>query len=423
MKKNYVKMNNNDRILSFGNIVRIIKKISNNKNAMQIEIFSSIFDINNINTTTINNYCIGIRAIGLEYKKYFSDKYIEDKRLFLTNILSLISILDDKIYFINESSFDEINHNEKLGIVINELLTIANNDSNVTDEFILKVKKMDQYEQIIELLNYAINENKQPLYKQDINIKINKSELDEYLKIKLYFGQSYISSLIYLANKNNMYACADVASMWFDGEIDGNVNYEKTYEYYLKAANKNHPKSCWMIANLILTKRVKYDFETMWFYLNKSIELGSAAGYNTLGLCYKNGNNIDKKKDLDQAKKYFEIASNMGYVYSFNNLGKLYEEEGNMSEAFKYYQISADMGDSWALNKIGEYYRVNGDYEKAFLYYNKAIECPIKERSAFAYYNLSKYYYQNGCKYVNIKVNKNLANIYMELYERLKKEK
>ena len=71
MKKNYIKMNNNDKYLSFGNIVRIIKKVSNNKNAMQFEIFASIFDINNVNNTTINNYCIGIRAIGLEYKKMF----------------------------------------------------------------------------------------------------------------------------------------------------------------------------------------------------------------------------------------------------------------------------------------------------------------------------------------------------------------
>ena len=95
-----------------------------------------------------------------------------------------------------------------------------------------------------------------------------------------------------------MYACADLASLWFDGSVNGKVDFQKSYEYYMKAANKNHPKACWMIANLILTKRVKYDKEVMWKYLNKSITLGSAAGYNTLRLCYLKGINPENKVDI-----------------------------------------------------------------------------------------------------------------------------
>ena len=75
-------MNDNKNYLSLGNIINVIKNISNNKtNAMQTEVFCSIFGINNINATTINNYCIGIRAIALEYKKIYIDlnnKYQKD---------------------------------------------------------------------------------------------------------------------------------------------------------------------------------------------------------------------------------------------------------------------------------------------------------------------------------------------------------
>ena len=414
MKKNYVKMNNNDKYLSFGNIVRIIKNVSNNKNGMQLEIFCSIFDVNNINTTTINNYCIGIRAIGLEYRKSFSDKYElykKDNSVFINVLLSIISILDDKIYFIDSTSIDVINNNDKLNTVVNELLKIANNDENISKEFINNLKKLNTYDKMVELLNYSININKQPVYLQDINIKINKKELDEYLKIKLYYGQSYISSLMYLANKDNMYACADLGSLWFDGSINGEVDYNKCYEYYLKAANKNHPKACWMIANLILTKRVKYDFDTMWTYLNKSIELGSAAGYNTLGLCYKKGITPDKKKDIEKAVYYFKMSSDLGYVFAFNNLGYIYECEGNSEEAIKYYKISADMNESWALNKVGEYYRKKGNLDKAFIYYSKSIESPLKERSAFGYYNLAEYYYKDD---------KKKYKEYMDMYNKLK---
>ena len=46
MKKNYIKMNDNDNYLSLGNLINIIKKVSNNKNAMQTELFCTIFNVN-----------------------------------------------------------------------------------------------------------------------------------------------------------------------------------------------------------------------------------------------------------------------------------------------------------------------------------------------------------------------------------------
>ena len=87
---------NNGNILSLGNVINTIKKVSNNNNAMQTEIFCSIFGVNEINATTVNNYCIGIRAIGIEYKKIFEDKYNNND--LVPNILSLVNILDNKIY-------------------------------------------------------------------------------------------------------------------------------------------------------------------------------------------------------------------------------------------------------------------------------------------------------------------------------------
>jgi tetratricopeptide (TPR) repeat protein len=159
------------------------------------------------------------------------------------------------------------------------------------------------------------------------------------------------------------------------------------------------------------------EFDMAWEYLNKSIELGSISGYNTLGLCYLRGTNPENKVDLEKAKYYFEIASNLGYIYSFNNLGKMCEDEGNIEEAIKYYKISADMGESWALNKIGEYYRKNGDLSTAYIYYSKSIEAPISERVAYPYFNLAKYYFENGYEPLNIKPNKELASKYYKMFE------
>ena len=416
MTKNYIKMNDNKNYLSLGNIINTIKNISNNKStAMQSEVFCSIFGLNNINNTTINNYCIGIRAIALEYKKIYIDlnkKYEKDKDVFIDIILSLISILDDKIYVKDDNSLNLINNNENLDKVCKELEIIISNDEHIEKDFI---KEETNYEKIIKYLTYAILSNQQPIYVQAINININKQELAEYLKVKLYWGESYINSLIELSRKNNMYACAELGSLEFDGYISGEKNFKKCYEYYYKAAQKNHPKGCWMVANLMLTKRVEYDFETMWNYLQKAIELGSAAAYNTLGLCYLKGINKENEVNIEKAKYYFNLATEQGYVFAFNNLGKILENDGNIEEAIKYYKISADMNEGWALNKVGEYYRKKGDLKTALIYYTKSIETPISERVKYGYYNLAKYYYENGCKDANIEKNEELAKHYYKL--------
>ena len=404
---------NNGNILSLGNIINSIKKISNNNNAMQTEIFCSIFGVNEINTTTVNNYCIGIRAIGIEYKKIFEEKYNDNS--IIKNILSLVNILENKVYS-EENALDIINKSNKLKKVIEDLKQIATSDEHIDD--INKLLKDNNYETIKEMLYYAIIINKQPIYSQNINIKINKQELNEYMRLELYWGESYISSLLELAKKNNMYACAKLGSLEFEGAVTGTPNYKKSFQYYLKSANKNHPKSCWMIANLILTNKVDYDFDTMWKYLNKSIELGSAAGYNTMGLCYLRGINKENKIDKEKAEYYFKIAGELGYVFAFNNLGKIYEEKDE-TEAMKYYNISADMNNSWALNKVGEYHRKNNDYIKAYIYYSKAVDCPITEICRYAFYNLAKYYYEPGFKELNIKADKEKAKYCYDMFNKM----
>lgn len=399
MKKNYVKMNDNKKYLSLGNLFYNVKKISKGSSAVQREMFCSLFYIKEINPTTVNNYCIGIRAISMQYKKIYFDlknKFISDKSVFINIVLSLISILDERVYSLNSNSLNDINSNHNLEMLCINLLNIAYEDENIDKKFTEKLNKLIEehnlYETIVHILLYVVLENIQPLYTQDINIKINKKEFEDYIKIKLYEGVSYITSLKSLSRKNNVYACADLGSLEFDGIVSGIPNYDSAYEYYMKAANKNHPKASWMIANMILTKKAKYNFETLWEYLNKAIELGSSAALNTMGKCYLLGINPDNKIDIKKAKEYFVESSNRGYAYAFNNLGMILERENKYDEALKYYIISSDMGESWALNKIGEHYRKMGDLDTAYFYYKQSSECPVSERCEWAQYNLDKYF-------------------------------
>lgn len=398
MKKRYIKMNEKN-ILSLGNICNCIKEVSCGKSAMQKEIFCVLFNTNDINNSTVNNYIIGIRAIGVLYKKVYIDlynKYKEDKNIFCDIVINIISLLDEKIYNINENKLDFINNNYNFNNLCIKILDICNKDNSLSEDFVNKlnnfVKHNNLYDMFVLALYHSIVVNKQPIFVNDVNVSFNKNELENYMKVKLYEGVSYVSSLILLSKNKNMYACAEIGSLAYDGLINGNADYNMAYKYYLIAADKGHPKACYMIANLIYKGFVKENVNIMWKYLNKGIKLGSNAAINLKGLCYLNGVNPKNIINKNKAIEYFNEASKSGYAFAYNNLGYIYEKDNDMNKAIEYYKISADLGNSWALNKMGEYYRNKGDMETAYLYYTMSNDAPINERCKWAKYNLEKYF-------------------------------
>ncbi len=423
MNKKFIKMNENGDYLSLGNLVSIIKEVALNKAcAMQSEIFCALFDAKDVNNTTVNNYCIGYRAIGIEYKKYYFDKqkrYLKDKRCYLDILMRIISILEDKVYLLNDDSYNLVAKNKMLKLVITKLISVMNKDKNVTQDFKNQVikNKNNNYESFVKLINYAILENKQPIFIKN-DLIINQNDLDEYLKLNITEGTNHILGLQELAKKDNVYACAELGSLEFSGFVSGHQDLNKCYEYYYKSAIKNHPKGCWMVANLILTKRygnLEKDFNLAWEFLNKAIELNSVAALNTMGNCYLTGLNKEHKKDEEKALEYYKKAAEEGYVYAYNNIGLYYERHNDMNEALKYFNLSASLGESWALNKIGEYYRLNGDLKNAYFYYYQASICPISVRNNYSLYNLAKYYYLTGNKMAGVRKDVKLAIEYLNI--------
>ena len=86
--KKYIKLNDNDNHLSWGNFTRIVKEYTVNKSsALQVEIFCTVFDTHLVGDTTVNNYCTGIRSINDEYKQ----KFLIYKKKYTNNRLIKIS--------------------------------------------------------------------------------------------------------------------------------------------------------------------------------------------------------------------------------------------------------------------------------------------------------------------------------------------
>ena len=164
--KKYIKLNNNDNHLSWGNFTRIIKENTINKtSALQVEIFNIVFDNDDINDTTVNNYCIGIRSINNEYKQ----KYITYKKKYQNNKYILIDIILNILTIINGIIYTDLNINDKLNIINNnnilkkvtiKLYNISKNDKEVTKELSSKllslINENNIYETLVEILFFII---------------------------------------------------------------------------------------------------------------------------------------------------------------------------------------------------------------------------------------------------------------------------
>lgn len=405
MKNNFVKMNDGTEYVSLGNIFNIIKKNAIDKNnAMQTELFSIVFDTNDVSASSVNNYCIGYRAIAVDYKKlyyYVRDNIKNEKNILEDTIINLINVLEDQINIV-ENKLEFINSNNRLKVVCEDLYELIREDRNITNKkrFRDYIENNDLYMFMVDVLCYAILDNQQPIFKQDISLYINSKDLEEFISINLYDGFNYISAIKRLANKGNMFANVELGTLEYNEALKSRDRYINSFNYYKVAADLGHPKACWMVAYMIMKGTVTTDYEMMHKYLNKALELGSVPAINMKGNIYHYG--VDCDKDIDEAIKWYEEAAAQGYAYAYNNLALIALEKDGEESAIKYYKRSADLGEAWAANRLGEYYRKNNDLKTAYYYYLESIKGPYFEKYYWGYYNLSKYYYLNGVSELNI---------------------
>lgn len=425
-KKNYVKLNNNNRHLSLGNLFRILKEEANNKNfTIQSEMFCILFDIDSISDTTVNNYCTGVRAINSQYKSIYvnwRNKYQKDETIFKDIILNIIATIDSQNIFITKDYFkqslDAINNNQKFSKVCLRLYNISKNDLEVTKEFSSLLKRLldaqNLYKFFIEILFFTILDKKQPVYIEDkfmdtlddflYSSEVSSDDAIDFVTVQLKGGLWSIRGIHELAKKGNPYACFEMGSLELYGQVAGYPRYQESYEFYKVAAQKNHPNAIWALGHLyyngFVGTKSREDMKKAFRYFNRARKVNCISAINSLGTVFKEGNVPFISKDLKKAKKLFEFAANKNYVYAINNLGIMYEEEGDYKKAFELFKSSASQGESWAANKIGQMYRTGvgtkKNLRKAFEYYNLATQATIYSVCFWSKYNLAHYFYENG---------------------------
>ena len=125
---------------------------------------------------------------------------------------------------------------------------------------------------------------------------------------------------------------------------------------------------------------------------------GDAKAQNKLGICYNNGNGV--QKSYKRAAYWYQKSANQGYIWAMDNLGWYYEHgngvDKDYTQAVYWYSKSAEQGCANACNNLGrcyEYeYGVEKDYDQAVYWYRKAAE----GGNAYGMNNLGECYYSGN---------------------------
>jgi len=143
------------------------------------------------------------------------------------------------------------------------------------------------------------------------------------------------------------------------------INYSKAIEWYQKASNLNHTGAQNEIGNIYAMKRqngreVKPNYPEAIKYYQKAANNGNGYAMANLMYAYYSGEGV--KKDLDEARKWYEKALALEDIEIIYHLGCVFNGI-NGYEAIKLFRMAADLDHAGAQFNLGNAY-ANGNVVK-----------------------------------------------------------
>lgn len=134
------------------------------------------------------------------------------------------------------------------------------------------------------------------------------------------------------------------------------LNFVHQHSKYIVVTNKILPEMIDKIYELFILDKIDEKCKDSVYYVN-------------LGFYY------DIKKDVDNAKKYYEMASELGNIDGIRNLGNFYYYKEDYDEAEEQYNKGIELGDKYAVSNMGVlYYCKYNNIDMAIKYWEMAIK-------------------------------------------------
>ncbi len=187
----------------------------------------------------------------------------------------------------------------------------------------------------------------------------------------------------------------NVSCLLYDMNNPENMNdiVEIKTEYYEKGCAESNPRSCKLLAKLLLAKVVVNDKDcndlnniscgilydilklkipkmkrAVFHLLNKSCNLNDGEACATLGKLKQLVNNKEKKQIYDLFKKSCGLHDSQGCYH----LGFIEKNNDNKKSMKKYFDKSCTYGNPWACVQVGTFKKDEGRYLEALSYYKKS---------------------------------------------------
>ena len=367
----------------------------------------------------------------MEYKKRYEllkEKYEEQS----LSLRKLRNELNKRLGELNESDvhyarlkvecdsirklyLDYINNEDKIDEVIKELAEeLALTDYQSLDSLELKIyelKKNGEWKALNDLIRESMPGGAEEAWKVIEQQQRNADAKVEQAKLELARGLSEQQRLI------------QQRSQWF-GKMETAIESFKmqhlndSVSHYYEILTKAAPTNCKYLNTAgMFEDQYMADYSRAMNYFLSALgiaknDLDKADSYNNMGGIYQ------VQGDISRAKEYYEKALNislsvngendLGVAVCYSNIGGIYQDQGDYVNALTYYkkaleiqlsygEISPDVSTTY--NNIGNLYSDQRNKSKALEYYEKSLKIDLSlyredhPQVATQYYNIGQVYY------------------------------
>ena len=310
---------------------------------------------------------------------------------------------------------DYINNEDKIDEVIKELAEeLALTDYQSLDSLELKIyelKKNGEWKALNDLIRESMPGGAEEAWKVIEQQQRNADAKVEQAKLELARGLSEQQRLI------------QQRSQWF-GKMETAIESFKmqhlndSVSHYYEILTKAAPTNCKYLNTAgMFEDQYMADYSRAMNYFLSALgiaknDLDKADSYNNMGGIYQ------VQGDISRAKEYYEKALNislsvngendLGVAVCYSNIGGIYQDQGDYVNALTYYkkaleiqlsygEISPDVSTTY--NNIGNLYSDQRNKSKALEYYEKSLKIDLSlyredhPQVATQYYNIGQVYY------------------------------
>lgn len=244
--------------------------------------------------------------------------------------------------------------------------------------------------------------------KDDISLNDMINSIQGYCKkYDYYYANIPDSSVrkIYDYVINNIYTkpSTDIEYMYYGLYHQINTEHDKMIKYYTKAVQMRNSDAMNRLGKYYIKNQNDI---TGLYYLEKGIKKGNLYAMLSMGLYY------DKIRDYEESKKYHMMAYTNSHLCDCKNtfhtkknscahikatiyLGYVYNILHDIENMKRYYEIAINSGYSIAMRKYGDYFSSINDHENVEKYYlmayeNEDTESFTKLYNYYSYNNMQK---------------------------------